>query len=226
MAEKIQLRRSAVTGNVPTTSQIDLGEIAINTYDGKLFIKKDDGTASIIEVGDTSAIDDLPSVVSTTYLFTTSTGSTASANVLGFDNANWASATAIYASVTNSKGKNITAGASQYLKVGTIVLVQNMSSTAGADFLRAKVSSVNITATTVQLGITNVTTSGSTPTLLDNLTFGGIPTTNGVEASGQLKFTGNTVPVYSNNSAAKTGGLVDGDVYRSSTGVLHIVYTD
>ena len=222
MAEKIQLRRSAVTGNVPTTSQIDLGEIAINTYDGKVFIKKDDGTASIIEVGDLSS---LPSTVSTTYLFTTSTASTASTSVLGFDNANWASATAIYASVINSEGKNITPAASQYLKVGTVVLIQNMSSTDGADFLRGKVTSVTINSTTVQVGISNVTTSGSTPTLLDNLTFGGIPTTNGVEATGQLEFSGNTIPIYSNNSAAKGAGLADGDVFRSSTGILHIAYT-
>lgn len=223
MAEKIQLRRSAVSGNEPTTSQIDLGEIAINTYDGKVFIKKDDGTASIIEVGDLSS---LPSVVSTTYLYTTSTGSTASSSVLGFNNANWANATSIYASVTNSKGKNISAAATQYLKVGTIVLVQNMSSTNGANFFRAKVTSVTINSTTIQLDVDSVTTSGSTPSLLDNLTFGGIPTTNGIEGSGQLKFTNNTIPVYSNNAAAKTGGLSDGDVFRSSAGILHVVYTD
>ena len=35
---------------------------------------------------------------------------------------------------------------------------------------------------------------------------------------------GNT-PVYADNAAAKTGGLVDGDVYRTSTGDLKIVYT-
>lgn len=223
MAEKIQLRRSAVTGNVPTTSQIDLGEIAINTYDGKVFIKKDDGTASIIEVGDLSS---LPSTVSTTFLFTTSTASTASTSVLGFDNTDWASATAIYASVINSEGKNITPAASKYLKVGTTVLVQNMSSTNGADYLTAEVSSVTINSTTVSVGITSVSTSGSTPTLLDNVTFGGIPTTNGIEGTGQLTFAGNTIPTHSNNAAAKTGGLVDGDVYRSSAGVLHVVYTD
>jgi len=32
-------------------------------------------------------------------------------------------------------------------------------------------------------------------------------------------------PVYADNAAAKTGGLVDGDVYRTSTGDLKIVYT-
>ena len=51
MANTIQLRRSAVQGAVPTTSQLALGELAINTYDGKLFIKKNDGSESIVEIG-------------------------------------------------------------------------------------------------------------------------------------------------------------------------------
>ena len=55
MSQTIKLKRSAVTGNVPTTAQLELGEVAINTYDGKLFIKKDDGTASVIEVGSAPA---------------------------------------------------------------------------------------------------------------------------------------------------------------------------
>jgi len=50
MAQTIQLKRSAVPGNVPTTAQLGLGEIAINTYDGRLFFKKDPGTPSIVEV--------------------------------------------------------------------------------------------------------------------------------------------------------------------------------
>ena len=32
-------------------------------------------------------------------------------------------------------------------------------------------------------------------------------------------------PTYADNAAAKTGGLVDGDVYRTSTGDLKTVYT-
>jgi hypothetical protein len=36
----IKLRRSAVPGKVPTTEQLALGEIALNTYDGKIFIKR------------------------------------------------------------------------------------------------------------------------------------------------------------------------------------------
>ena len=51
MANTIKLRRSATSGATPTTTQLALGEVAINTYDGKVFIKKDDGTESIVEVG-------------------------------------------------------------------------------------------------------------------------------------------------------------------------------
>jgi len=50
MSTLIKLRRSAVPGKQPNTSQLELGEVAINTYDGKIFIKKDvGGTESIVE---------------------------------------------------------------------------------------------------------------------------------------------------------------------------------
>ena len=51
MAQTVQLKRSSVPGKVPTTSDLALGEIAINTYDGKIFTKKDNGTPSIVEIG-------------------------------------------------------------------------------------------------------------------------------------------------------------------------------
>jgi len=51
MAQTIKLRRSATQGGTPTVSQLSLGEVAINTYDGKLYIKKDSGTESIVEIG-------------------------------------------------------------------------------------------------------------------------------------------------------------------------------
>lgn len=52
MANTIKIRRSATSGAVPTTSQLALGELAMNTYDGKLFLKTDQsGTEEIVEVG-------------------------------------------------------------------------------------------------------------------------------------------------------------------------------
>ena len=61
----IKLRRSAVPGRVPTVEQLDLGELAINTADGKIYFKKYDAganTESIIDVSanlDANAILDL-----------------------------------------------------------------------------------------------------------------------------------------------------------------------
>lgn len=51
MANTILLKRSAVPGRVPTTSDIPLGSLALNTYEGKLYTKKDNGTESIVEIG-------------------------------------------------------------------------------------------------------------------------------------------------------------------------------
>ena len=57
MAQTIKLKRSATSGATPTTSQLELGEVAINTYDGKMYIKKDvGGTESIVEIGGLSSV--------------------------------------------------------------------------------------------------------------------------------------------------------------------------
>ena len=50
MANTIKIKRSAVAGKAPVVGDLDLGELALNTYDGKLYTKKDNGTASIVEL--------------------------------------------------------------------------------------------------------------------------------------------------------------------------------
>ena len=47
----IKIKRSAVQGNAPTVEQLELGELALNTYDGKLFTEINTGSASIVEIG-------------------------------------------------------------------------------------------------------------------------------------------------------------------------------
>jgi hypothetical protein len=51
MPNTVRLKRSAVPAKVPLVGDLDLGELAINTYDGKLYTKKDDGAESIVEIG-------------------------------------------------------------------------------------------------------------------------------------------------------------------------------
>ncbi len=49
MAQKIRLKRSSTKSNVPSTGSLSLGELAVNTYDGKLFFKKTAGASTSIE---------------------------------------------------------------------------------------------------------------------------------------------------------------------------------
>ena len=48
-ASNIKLKRSAVPGKIPTVGNLELGEFAVNTFDGNLFTKKNvNGTETIV----------------------------------------------------------------------------------------------------------------------------------------------------------------------------------
>lgn len=49
MANTIQLKRSSTAGAVPSAGSLSAGELAVNTADGKVFLKKDSGT--VVELG-------------------------------------------------------------------------------------------------------------------------------------------------------------------------------
>jgi hypothetical protein len=50
----VQLKRSATASKVPLVADLQLGELALNTYDGRLFFKKDPGTPAIVTVATTT----------------------------------------------------------------------------------------------------------------------------------------------------------------------------
>ena len=50
MANKILIKRSSNQGVVPSTAQLDYAELAINTYDGRLFAKTNSGTPSVVDL--------------------------------------------------------------------------------------------------------------------------------------------------------------------------------
>mgnify|MGYP000079216469 CR=1 FL=1 len=56
MAQVLKLKRTAVQGKSPTTDTLELGELAINTYDGKLYFEKDNGVPSIQSIVVTDAL--------------------------------------------------------------------------------------------------------------------------------------------------------------------------
>jgi hypothetical protein len=53
MSRLISLRRTATPGKVPTIADMQLGELAINTYDGKVYLKKNvNGVETIVTLGE------------------------------------------------------------------------------------------------------------------------------------------------------------------------------
>ena len=55
MAQTIKLRRSTVGGKTPTTSDLALGELAMNTYDGKIYFEKSGSSVSVQSVVSTDS---------------------------------------------------------------------------------------------------------------------------------------------------------------------------
>ena len=51
MATVINFKRSSTQNAVPTTGDLSLGEVAINTYHGRMYTEKNDGSAAVIEIG-------------------------------------------------------------------------------------------------------------------------------------------------------------------------------
>ena len=47
MAQVVKLKRSSTAAKVPSTSDLALGELAMNTNDGKIYFEKNDGSATI-----------------------------------------------------------------------------------------------------------------------------------------------------------------------------------
>ena len=47
MAQTVKLKRSSVAKKVPTASDLELGELAMNTNDGKVYFEKNDGSPSV-----------------------------------------------------------------------------------------------------------------------------------------------------------------------------------
>jgi hypothetical protein len=47
----IQLKRSDVPGKKPLVADLEFGEVALNTYDGSVYAKIDQGTPEVVKIG-------------------------------------------------------------------------------------------------------------------------------------------------------------------------------
>jgi hypothetical protein len=106
MSQNIRLKRSAVPGRIPSVEQLELGEIALNTYDGKLFLKQNvDGSEQIINVGETASLADTASFA-VDALFATSAGNADTASYADFS---VSSSFALTASFSPGSGTSVSA---------------------------------------------------------------------------------------------------------------------
>lgn len=69
MADKIKHKRSSTPAAVPTAGQLELGELAINTADGFIYLKKSDGSVVVFAPSIARTWQDMTAsrAVSTTY---------------------------------------------------------------------------------------------------------------------------------------------------------------
>jgi|TARA_R110002020_G_scaffold254280_1_gene467968 hypothetical protein len=55
MATRIKLKRSEIPTAVPTTNDLQAGEVALNTFDQKMYVKDSNGV--VVEVANKGATD-------------------------------------------------------------------------------------------------------------------------------------------------------------------------
>ena len=71
MAQTVKLKRSSVAEKVPTASDLELGELAMNTVDGKVYFEKNDGSPSVQTIlttdSQTTGSIDLTGAVTASY---------------------------------------------------------------------------------------------------------------------------------------------------------------
>ena len=71
MAQIVKLKRSSVAEKVPTASDLELGELAMNTVDGKVYFEKNDGSPSVQTIlttdSQTTGSIDLTGAVTASY---------------------------------------------------------------------------------------------------------------------------------------------------------------
>lgn len=178
MAQTIKLKRSAnatlTSGQgIPTTSDLALGEIAINTYHGTMYIKKNDGSDSIVEIGGNSSSSTLTST-HTTYEYvatssqTTFSGADVYSATLAYDTGTPAKIQVFLNGILLDEGSaadyTATTGTSVVLTAGAttgdLVQISAYKSSAGTIALTID-TQANISAGTVTTASTAVATVNS-----------------------------------------------------------------
>lgn len=172
MASVIQLKRSSTQNATPSTSDLSLGELAVNTYHGRLYTEKDDGSAAVVEVGSNPA----SLTINDAITFPTSDGSngqllsTDGSGTLSFTDAPSTGVVTFTYSVTGDQtlfSGNDDNGASLSYTLGLEqVFLNGIKLVVGDDYARTSTSSITLQANAVSGDVLEVVAQTSISNLV------------------------------------------------------------
>ena len=180
------LKNSNTASAVPTAAVLQVGEVAVNTADGKLFTKHTDGTVKTIGGSSStnnvvSAAYTMPSTVATggsLVLTLSGTSALVGGSVASFEITDWNAAVTTTAATANAASKTLTASTTvnQVLSV-SVVAIDNYGNRSLPVVHTSTVVSVSINAVTITSPANAATGITATPTISGN-SFG---VTNGTD---------------------------------------------
>ena len=173
MATVIQFKRSSTQNSVPATSDLSLGELAVNTYHGRFYTEKNDGSAAIVEVGSNPA----SLTINDALTFPTSDGtsgqllSTNGSGTIGFTDAPSSGLTQFYYAVTSSTqtvftGSDDNSATLSYTLGLEQVYLNGVKLVSGDDYVTTSTSTITLQEDAVQGDVLQVVAQTSISNLV------------------------------------------------------------
>jgi len=165
MAAVIQLKRNSSSGSVPATSDLVLGELAVNTYDGRVFLQKNDVSASVVEVGSNPATFSINSAfsfptsdgASTQVLTTDGSGALSFTDQLGTGNAATTYTYSISGTTTSITGNDDNGNSLSYVAGEEQVYLNGVKLVGGAvDYTTTDASTITLTSSALSGDVVEV----------------------------------------------------------------------
>lgn len=210
-------------GAVPTTAQLQLGELAINTFDGKLYLKRNNGTESIVEIGAgsgtvTSVGVSVPTGLSVSGSPVTTSGTIAISLASGYSIPTTASQTNWDTAYTDRNkwdgGSTGLVAATGRTSLGATTVGGNLftlTNPSAVSFLRVNadntVSALDAATFRTAIGAGTSSTTGTVTSVGGTGTVSGLTLTGTVTTSGNLTL-GGTLSVAASNFASQSANTV------------------
>jgi hypothetical protein len=204
MALKIELKRSAVPGKVPSVADLQLGEVAINTYDGKVFLKQDNGTQTIIQLASLSSSGSIASASYAAYAANAGYATNA-----GHANISDSATSASYAFNTTTSSYSLIATSASYASTSSYASNFNVSGNlvVGGDITAQTLHVQTITSSIIFSSGSNVlgNNTSNTQTLIGSVTVSG-----SFNVTGSATINNLTGSLYGTSSWALSASYVPG----------------